>query len=238
MKRALWLGLALVALLASMAAVTSSAFGAALPANLPEIKGPRTLTGEQVKGTTSQLNAGEAHVKCTEATSTGEEEAGKPLGPVHIDFKNCENDLKQKCTGEGEKNAGEILVLGTWHLVFDEKGTTFEKLTTAVLFLIKELKFTCGALFKITVLGEVACLHLNPTVVSKTHEFHCIGFTEPKKLEGGDNWCKEDVVVGGVDKCEGLVKPFLDVIVNGTLVEGEEIALGLVKTTEEISADV
>jgi len=113
-----------------------------------------------------------------------------------------------------------------WGLVFDEKGATFEKLTTAVLALITEVKFSCGPLLKVTVKGEVLCLTLNPTAKSKTHEGHCTG--------SGDNWCKEDKN----ERCEGLTRPLLDVIVNGVLVEGEELGLGLAKTEEEVFADV
>jgi hypothetical protein len=234
MKRALWLGLAVVALFASMAAVSTSAFGLGLPENLPVAVKARTWKGKQTSKE-NILKAGETEVKCKKASAEGEEEAGKPLGPFHMTLEECKSILGA-CTSPGDAKEQE-LVLGTWHLVFDEKGATFTKLATAMLLLIPATKpatWVCGGIATIEVSGEVLCLHLNPTVKSTTHEFECGGEANKE-----DNWCKEDKVVGGVDKCEGLTKPVLLSSINkGAGIVSEEVAKGNVVTTEEIFADI
>jgi hypothetical protein len=232
MKRALWLGLALVALLASMAAVSTSAFGLALPETLPVSKVARKYTGKQTSAMTI-LKAGETEVSCKGAEGEGEEEPGKPLGPFHITFKECKSILGA-CTSAGDAKE-TILSLGVAHGVFDEKGTTFSKLTTAALALIKpNTTFVCGGIASIEVSGEILCLALNPTTKAKTHEGECGGEANKE-----DNWCKEDKVVGGVDKCEGLTKPILLTSINkGSGIISEEIGKGSVTGGEEVFADI
>jgi hypothetical protein len=161
------LGLTLMAVFVAAVAVASTA-SAALPANLPISATARAWTGTN-EGKV-ELSAGGSKIVCAEAPSSGEEEAGKPLGPFHIEFKNCTTEGGAiKCTGLGDA-AGIILTLGTWHLVFDNLTT----LSTALLFLIEHVHFSCSALVLILVLGELLCLHLKPTEKALTHSFHCV----------------------------------------------------------------
>jgi len=175
MQRFKLLGLALVAVFASAAALSTSAFSA-LPVNLPAEGIERTWTGaNDGSGATAEpelLATGLSPVKCKESPATGTEEAGKPLGLFHIEFKGCTAEKGiAKCTGLGDAS-GVILVLGSWHLVFDKLGTG-EELLTAVLFLPEHIHFTC-AIVLVLVLGALVCLHLKPTELNKTHLFHCV----------------------------------------------------------------
>ena len=170
MRRIKLLGLALVAVFASAAALSTSAFALTLPENLPVSATERTWTGGS-EGKPELLGGGlpEA-VVCEKAPATGTEEAGKPLGLFHIDFEGCKTKTtKVACTGLSEASE-VILALGTWHLVFDKKTP---ELLTAVLFLVEHVHFLCGIVL-ILVLGSVLCLHLKPTESNVTHSFHCI----------------------------------------------------------------
>lgn len=237
MRRLKLLGLALLAVFASAAALSSSALALELPENLPVSESTRTFTGKN-EGETEFKTVGIAPVKCTEVTGEGSEEAKKPLGTVHFDFKNCtteESGLKVKCTGLGETTSGTILVLGTWHLVFDrKKGGTFAELTTGPLFLISLVHFSCSSLILVEVHGEQLCLHLKATEKSTTHSFHCVvaGTTENEQSE---EWCKKDVA----GACTEPVVPRLRASVNHAAeVESAELALGNSKYAVEIFADI
>ena len=236
------LGLALVAVFAMAAAMSASAFASELPENLPTSATTRTWTGEsegEPEFASETAEAGvELVVKCKTAPSEGTEEPGKPLGLFHIHFLGCASTvggLPVKCTDLNHTTAGEILVLGTWHLVFDRKiNGTFEKLTTAVLFLVELAHFTCGGVL-VEVKGEVLCLHLKPEETGFTHSFHCVrnGFLPTEE------WCKRDLVVGGVDKCEEPVVPKLESNVSHTAFRNSaEQALGRSTYKEEIFAMV
>jgi hypothetical protein len=168
MGRAKLLGLALVAVFAASIAMTAVASAANLPENLPTST-ERTWKGEAEEKTELETVSG-SKVTCTGAGAEGNEEAGKPLGSFHITFSGCAS-LGQSCTGLGDTTAGTILVLGTWHLVFDKKTP---ELLTAVLFLIEHVHFSCSALVLVEVLGSVLCLELKVTEKSTTHLFHCI----------------------------------------------------------------
>jgi hypothetical protein len=237
MRRFKLLGLALVAVFATAAAISASAF-AVEPVNLPESALTRTWTGE-AEGVPEFVSetpkVGEAlTVKCQKATAEGTEEPKKALGLFHIHFVECEEPvLKVKCTDLNHTTEGTILALGTWHLVFDkEKGKEFKELTTAVLFLVELVHFSCGPLFLAVVKGEVLCLHLKPTEKAFTHSFHCVrnGF------EPTEEWCKGGDVGG---KCEVPTAPKLESNVNETLFrKAAEQALGKSTYKVELFADV
>jgi hypothetical protein len=170
MQRFKLLGLALVAVFASAAALSTSAFSA-LPVNLPAEGIERTWTGAS-EGKPELQQPGQETVECEKAPAEGNEEAGKPLGLFHIIFEECKTKVsKVKCTGLGDPT-GDILSLGSWHLVFDKLGTGTE-LLTALLFLPEHVHFTC-AFILVLVLGALVCLHLVPTEQNKTHSFHCV----------------------------------------------------------------
>jgi hypothetical protein len=153
----------LMAVFVAAVAVASTA-SAALPKVLPETGVAREWTGKsegvvELKGPTS--------VECTEAPATGTQEANKPLGLFHIEFKNC-SSIGVKCTGLGDAT-GTILTLGTWHSVFDLLTT----LTAGLVFLIEKVHFNCSALVLVLVSGELVCLWLKAEESNVTHSFHC-----------------------------------------------------------------
>jgi hypothetical protein len=238
MRRFKLLGLALVAVFATAAAVSASAF-AVEPANLPESALTRTWTGEaegEPEFVSETPEAVTLKVLCKSATAEGTEEPKKPLGLFHIHFVECSAvvaGVAQKCTDLNHSTAGEILALGTWHLVFDkEKGKEFKELTTAVLFLVELVHFQCGPLLLAQVKGEVVCLHLKATEKAFTHSFHCVrsGF------EPTEEWCMKGDVGG---KCEEPLAPKLESNVNETVFKkSAEQALGKSTYKVELFADV
>jgi len=220
MKRFRLLGLLLVALFVAAMAMSAVASAAdETPLNLPFTAG-ETFTGKS-EGAPKFISAA-GTIVCLEATALLPENTIEsnlpPLGKFQIHFIDClEETTKTKCTGLGETPEGTILVKGTWHLVWDEKGAEFE-LTVATLFLVETVHFTCGALL-IKVEGEQLCLDLKPTELSKTHSFHCIANGQKQE----DSWCKKDVAAG----CKELVTPVLKASVNEAVpAESAELALG------------
>jgi hypothetical protein len=196
MRRFSLLGLGLLAVLVSAASMATSAF-AVQPSNLPE--GAKQFSGAS-EGTIVFHNATAGDIGCNTATSlegAENEETSNlpPLGPFHWHLKECKATATgSTCTGLGETTAGTILVLGTWHLVFDRpKGGTFTGLTTATLFLLNPIAvFHCTALVLVELKGELLCLDLKPEEANKVHLFHCGGSgTTPD-----DEWCKGGDVAG------------------------------------------
>jgi hypothetical protein len=239
MRRIALPSLALVAVFATAAAVSASAF-AVEPVNLPESALTRTWTGEaegepEFVSETPEVGV-LLKVLCKSATAEGTEEPKKPLGLFHIHFLGCRATVagvEQKCTDLNHTTAGDILALGTWHLVFDKKiGGTFTELTTAVLFLVEQFHFSCGPLFLAQVKGEVVCLHLKATEKAFTHSFHCVRSGD----EPTEEWCKKGDVGG---KCEEPTAPKLESNVNETLFRKAALQM-LGKTTYkvELFADV
>jgi hypothetical protein len=196
MKRFSLLGLGLLAVLMSAAAMATSAF-AVQPSNLPE--GAKQFAGTN-EGTTVFHNLTAGDITCTTASSlegAENEETSNlpPLGPFHIHFKECVAAATgSTCTGLGETTAGTILVLGTWHLMFDRpRGGSFTGLTTAVLYLLSPtVVFHCTALVLVEVKGEALCLHLKAEETNKFHSFHCTGEGD----NPNDEWCKGGDVGG------------------------------------------
>ena len=229
MSKAKLLGLMILALLAFGTALVATASGAELLENLPEVKRP--ATGQSI-GAAVYLNLGESlKLECTTTTGTGEETVSKaPEGTFHITFKECKttiSGLTVKCTGLGDATAGEILSLGTWKLVFD-KNPLAETLTTALLFSVESTHLTCAGFVLIVMEGTMLCLHLNPTVKSKTHEYHCV------VLKGGDPEDKKYWLPDG----SGPFEPNLTQKVGtGGAEDVAWLMLGKVTTTEEVFAD-
>jgi hypothetical protein len=224
-KRFSLLSLGLLAVFVAAAAMATSAF-AVQPSNLPT--GVKAFTG--VSEGETVYHGAEGDIKCPEASGTGEETSNEPpLGPFHIDFKGCNTvvaGVVVKCTGLGEATAGTILVLGTWHLVFDrEVGHAFTGLTVASLFLVNTVHFTCSVLLLETK-GEVLCLDLKPTENVAKHSFHCTG---ANATTANEEWCMggEDVL-GTESMCIGeWLLPKLEESVNHTPFKtATELALG------------
>lgn len=214
--------LAFLALAATMAATAS-----ALLENLPEAV--RSTPGESV-GATKFETVGKLSIECASATSTGEETGSKPpKGTFHIMFKECVAKLgiiKGKCTGLGETNAGDILALGTWNLVFDHLGTGTE-LKTAILFTIEPVHFECVGIQLDIVHGQVLCLHLNPTESSKSHEFHCLQ----------TNGKPEETKYWNAAGTETAIETLTTVVNETTSEESAQQWLGKINTTGAILAD-
>ena len=230
MSRAKLLGLMILALLAFGTTLVATASGAELLENLPEVA--RSTPGVGI-GTAVYLNLGKTlKLECASTTSTGEETVSKPPeGTFHITFKECKttiSGLTVKCTGLGDATAGEILSLGTWKLVFDKNPLT-ETLTTALLFTVEPTHFVCAGFVLVVSEGTELCLHLNPTVKSKTHEFHCV-----VNQTSGDREDKEYWLADG----SGPSSPTLTQRVGtGNPEDVAELALGKITTTEEVFAD-
>lgn len=218
MKRFRLLGLLLVALFVAAMAMSAVAAADETPLNLP-FKAGETFTGKSEGAT--EFNSSNGTVICLEGTALLPENTIEsnlpPLGKFGIHFSDClDKATKAKCTGLGETE-GTILVQGTWHLVWDEKGAAFE-LTVATLFLVEPVHFNCTALILIKVEGEQLCLDLEPTKLSVTHSFHCIA--NGTKQE--ESWCKKDVA-----GCKELVTPILKSSTNEAAAkESAELALG------------
>lgn len=157
-------------------------------------------------------------VVCLTAPASGTIDSNlPPLGTFHIEFKDClDKTTKAKCTGEGEA-IGVILVLGTWHLPWDEEGSTFE-LHVGTLFLIELVSFHCTALVLLEVKGSELCLDLKPEESNKIHSFHCIALGTKQM----DSWCVKDE-----SGCKELMTPLLLTSVNkAPFKESAELALG------------
>jgi len=162
-----------LALLAVAIVWASPAIGAETLENLPAKV--RSNTGEGIGTLTYETLTG-LKLVCEKTTSTGEESASKPpSGTFHMTITGCKSTIAGitvKCTGLGDATAGEILALGTWELVFDKNPLT-EALTTALLFKVEPTHLTCAGFVLIVFDGTLLCLHVNPTVKSKTHEYKC-----------------------------------------------------------------
>jgi hypothetical protein len=239
MRRSQLLTPALVAVVATAAAVSASAFAAELPQILPTSATTRTWTGESEGSAEFNSETAEAGVTltitCEKAPTEGTEEAGKPLGAFHIHFLGCKSTIggvTVKCTDLNHTTPGEVLALGTWHLVFDrKKGGVFTELTTAVLFLLELTHLSCSSLVLDELKGELLCLDLKATEKSKTHSFHCIA-EGPKQTE---EWCKKDVS----GTCTEPVVPKLESNTSHSLFRSAAWqALGNDTYTEEIFADI
>jgi hypothetical protein len=225
MKRFRLMGLAVLALfaLATAVASTTSAF---LLENLPEKA--RTIT-DKSNGPTLLETVGGTAVECTSAPSTETEENFKPpSGAFHIGFSGCTSKKPVnglKCTGTGD-SAGSILALGSWNLVFDKNpGTTI--LVTAMLFLLTPLKFVCGAeIVTVEVKGSVLCLHLNPTVSTKTHEFHCV---QTKGSQEETRWWNTNGTEG--------TSQLLTAVNGGAFEQSGQQGLGIVEYSEAVQSD-
>jgi hypothetical protein len=225
MKRFSLRGVLLLAVFVAALAMSAVAAADETPLNLP------FTAGEKISGKSEgepEFLSSNGTVICKEANAVEAESAYEsnlpPLGKFKISFTGCRDkvSLATTCTGLGDA-AGTILVVGTFHLVWDEEGTTFE-LTVGTLFLVNAVHFSCALiLFKVE--GEQLCLDLKPTELSKTHSFHCVA----NGVKQADSWCKKDVA-----GCKELVIPVLKTSINEA-VPGESAWLGLLNFTQAAS---
>jgi hypothetical protein len=226
MRRLKFLGLALLAVFASAAALSASASALVLPEILPLSATERTWTGKNDAANPKLVSTSGSETTCESATATGTEEAGKPLGLFHIEFKGCgvTSPFPAKCTGLGDATTGVILSLGTWHLVFDK---TTPELLTATLFLLDTVHFTCGGIVLVEVKGNLVCLDLEPTVKKAEHLFHC---TQTAGVPADKEYFNDSGV---------KVTPKLECSENGgAFKECAELALGTVLYKVEVFTDI
>jgi hypothetical protein len=226
MKHLKLIGLMAMALFAIAAALASSASAVTLE-NLPEKA--RSTPGKSIGAVIYETAI--LKLECSSAVSTGEETVSKPpSGSFHIEFKGCKAASvigEPTCTGLGDATSGTILALGTWKLVFDKNPAT-EELRTALLLESAEVHLTCAGFVLVSVsAGETLCLHINPTVKGKSHEFKC---KQSKGTPEETKWWSG----AGVEHI-GFTP--LKQTVNGSTEPAAWLGTGLVETTEEIFAD-
>jgi hypothetical protein len=227
MQRLKVLGLALVAVFALGAVVAATA--GALPLVLPETTGKKS--SDSSIGATIYKTVGGKEVKCEKATGTTEEEAPKPLGPFHITFKECtatEGGLTVKCTGLGDATTGEILTLGTYHLVYDKSST---ELPVEILFLVGATHFTCGGIFLIKVEGSESCLIKEPYVAKTLHEFTC---TQVKGVSGDPTYFNDE----GKEVKSGLTSSTSEAAAEGAAEEAKGLILWLEKESKNVEVTI
>jgi hypothetical protein len=237
MKRLMPMALSLAVVFAATAVLATSAFALELPEILPTSSVTRTWTAEsEGEPQFKMLNSEhvELVVNCEKATGEGTEEPKKPLGLFHVHLLGCHTTIggtRVSCTDLNHLTAGEILVLGTWHLVWDrENGKEFKELTTGVLVLEELAHFTCSIVL-VELKGELLCLTLKPTEENTTHFGHCVANGVEQTLE----WCKKDVA----GKCDEPVKPKLETsISHSTFEPSADLGLGRVTTKEKMFADI
>ena len=210
--------------------LATSAFGATQPTQEPFEKG-ETFTGEN-DGTGEdaepQFNSSTGTVVCKEATAEGTIESNSPpLGTFHIHFAGCKDKgTGATCTGSGE-NAGIILVLGTWHLPWDETSTNWE-LTCRDPVLNRRSALPVHSAGLNQRQGQSALLRLRTRILKEIHLFHCLSNGNSQT----DTWCTADKA----GSCMELETPLLLSSTNhATFKEAAELALGSVKTTRKVA---
>ena len=214
-------GLALVAVCAVGVMLASSAF--ALPTLLiGNSEEASTWTGENVGNTELQSNGAPAKVQCEKAVGEGTVEAKKALGVFHIHFSKCHDSvLKKACTGTGDE-AGVILTLGTWHLVYDTLKAGLTGSGVAILFLTGKVNFECtgnGAKIEVKEGGMVLCLILNPEALTKIFEFHC-------KLRSGSTFGPEETKYDNEAGTMISITPLESNLNGGAFTESVQVWLG------------
>jgi len=182
----------IVVLMASALAATSAALPKVLNEHEAELKQAFSTTPEKSTMEFSILG-GFGVTRCFEITTEGEIEAGRPLGPFHILFGDgCTTNLGGTCTGLGSVS-GNILMLGSLHLVFDTLGAVLSQAGVAALFLLQRVHYECtvaGIEKLILVLGKVLCLLSPVNTLIRKYTVSCLGTGgDPKEVrywnEGG-----------------------------------------------------
>ena len=160
------LGVALMAVfvLSVVVSATASAAVTILPQKV-EVK----WTGEGGKGTLEVLKE-IFTIVCQKAKMEGTIEASKPLGLFHIAFEGCKTSIAA-CTGLGEAKE-VVLLLGTYHLVFDTLGAKLSEAGVGILFLFEPAHLECaGKLFAVE--GQLLCLIKPVNTLTKHFEIVC-----------------------------------------------------------------
>jgi hypothetical protein len=133
-----------------------------------------TFEGHSAKTTGLGILENSLLVLCPETLTQGQQEGESGLGLFHLHFHKCTTNLGGTCTGLGDES-GLILVLGTYHLVWDKLGVGTE-LGVGILFLIEHVHFVCkvGIVTNlILVLGDVLCLIKPINTLTRSYTIVC-----------------------------------------------------------------
>jgi hypothetical protein len=151
MKQLRILSMAFMAMFALAGIMSASASAeATLPSILPLGEAANPLTGTAKTGE-SKFGTGVLSVTSKEASGTFTGNAPK-LGAFKELYKSVRGPFGESCLGEGDEK-GTVESTGTYH-IRDYKNAASE-LKVALIFLVKELKFSCEAT-KVAVKGCVA----------------------------------------------------------------------------------
>jgi hypothetical protein len=108
-------------------------------------------------------------VKCEEIHYEFHFEPNSALGLFHSHFLKCTAQGGQAiCQGLGDER-GQILLLGTFHMVYDSLTT----LGSGILLLTEHAHFTCGGLVLVLTLGELLCLLTPTNSLTNIHTIKC-----------------------------------------------------------------
>ncbi len=226
MRRVQMLGLTMMTVFA-FGVISVSTASAGLPTILPEK--PTGTTGTSTTSTMSSL-AG-TKLTCVKSKVLFEFTKEGKLGPFHIHLEECTTKvagITVKCNSTGDE-AGIVLALGEFHLVYDKLGTG-TALGVGILLLFEELKLECpkGGTTKIAVKGEELCLVTPVAKPVTSTEFYTVVC---KSNEKGDQIEKYWNSAGTAE-----IAPLLLVSFNGgafeTAAEDGEAKLTATQTTE------
>jgi hypothetical protein len=191
---------------------------------LPEA-GTKAWTGSS--GETSFEKSSGEKVTCKEASAEGADEGGS-LGLAHVTYKKCSaGGGLVTCTGLGEAS-GVILLLPSWHLVYDTLKASLGEAGIAIQFFLNgSVHFECaGKLMLFSSGGMSLCLIASPKSLTKTFEYHCKA--SKGKPEDAEYYDAEDnkVAIAPLESSEneGKAEEVAE-ITSGTLTYSEAILL-------------
>jgi hypothetical protein len=172
MKRLMFYGFAVAALIVASLGMATVASAANLPWLLPgALEGAGIDKIDVTSGETKLETLGGSVVTCKKDTAETLNLKRNPAeGEIHITFSECKSGIAT-CTGAGDAS-GVILALLLFKIVHDisEMGEFY-----AVLFNTdtSDVTFTCAGFVKTEVLGTLLCLILKPKELAIKHELHC-----------------------------------------------------------------
>jgi hypothetical protein len=145
-----------------------------LPENLPAATTERTLTGDGSTVLFQTLNKNGVKIECSGSSMSEKEKVSThPEGSYSLDIRGCKGTFFGVPVGEC-KTLGDaketILSSGNWKLAIDVASP---ELKVEVWFEPVETTIECAGGNKLVLKGNFGCLHVNPTVKTKDHEFKC-----------------------------------------------------------------
>jgi len=218
MKHFRLLGLAMLAAFALDATLASSTF--ALPELLGSKAFPQTFEGKN-DAAAPKLETAKDIFGCKAMTAEGIQETDT-LGKFHRSFTGCTSSSGEKCMSPGDKSE-EILTLGSFHYVLDEKSEAND-----VAVLTEEVTiFECelvGIKEKVEIKGTLLCLVLVPLESKATHLFHCTG---SKGVSGDKEYLN--------DESKAVKALLLTKVGSGAFEESNEVVLDEITFKEAVA---